>query len=314
MVVRRVERDIDVRELLRQHLLRRGEHDVAPLALAHAAEEHHVVDGVELRVLGQGVSKVNANSLVELRHLCLFLRILHGLLDHLQALRMDLVLDREHVRVGVHVVLRHGHAALCRELRGAALAEVHVRAAGVHAAVPGVPGARGAEVDPHVTHLVNPAGQVAVLVGVAGALVAAHGDAHDVPRADLRRGGERGDLAVVDDLERDVTGDLLGDALEDVHHLGLVDVRRHVREDVAPRGLVVARDRAGGAAADGVDLRQGLGGVLHRFQDLVPVVLRVWVGDVPLCLLCRKHLVVLDSDCLDVALPKVECKAASVCI
>mmetsp|Transcript_86996 Transcript_86996/g.211104 ORF Transcript_86996/g.211104 Transcript_86996/m.211104 type:complete len:520 (+) Transcript_86996:161-1720(+) len=310
MVVRRVERDIDVRELLRQHLLRRGEHDVAPLALAHAAEEHHVVDGVELRVLGQGVSKVNANSLVELRHLCLFLRILHGLLDHLQALRMDLVLDREHVRVGVHVVLRHGHAALCRELRGAALAEVHVRAAGVHAAVPGVPGARGAEVDPHVTHLVNPAGQVAVLVGVAGALVAAHGDAHDVPRADLRRGGERGDLAVVDDLQWHVAGHLLGDPGEDVDNLLFVHIPRHVREDIAPRGLVVGAHRAGGAATNSLDLRQLLRCELQSRHHSVVVVLGIRVGHIPLRLLGVQDLPVLHGHRLDVTLAEVEGQAA----
>mmetsp|Transcript_40729 Transcript_40729/g.126950 ORF Transcript_40729/g.126950 Transcript_40729/m.126950 type:complete len:395 (-) Transcript_40729:464-1648(-) len=313
VVVGRVELDgAQLRELRRQDLLRHVQHEVAALALAHPAEDHDVVDVVELEVLREGVAQIDADGLVDLARLRLLLRIVHRLLDELQALRVVLVLNGAHVGVGVGVVLRHLQARLGRQLRGAALAQVHVRDAGVGALRPRVRRGLRVQVDLDVAQLVDPTHQVAVGVRVAPALAAAHRDAHDVALADLLHRGQRRDLAVVDHLQRHIARHVLGHPLEDVHDLCLVDIRRDVREDVAPRRLVLAADRAGGAPADRVDLGERGLRQIQGVHDGLVVVVWVRVRDVPLRLLGVEHLPVLHGHGLDVALAQVEGQAAAV--
>ena len=62
--------------------------------------------------------------------------------------------------------------------------------------------AAGIEVDGGEGELVEPAGDVALVVEEAGRLARAHGDAEDARIADGEPPSERGDLAVIDDLER----------------------------------------------------------------------------------------------------------------
>mmetsp|Transcript_31917 Transcript_31917/g.101407 ORF Transcript_31917/g.101407 Transcript_31917/m.101407 type:complete len:269 (-) Transcript_31917:26-832(-) len=228
-------------ELLLQHLLRGFQHDVTAFALADAAQDHDVVDIVELAVLSERIAQVHTARLVDLGALRLLLGISvgHGLLDKLQALRVVLVLDGPHVRMRELVGVRDFNAALDCKLRRTTLSQVQVREAGVSPLGPRVNRGLGVEVKPDVAQLVDPSQQVAVLVGIAGALAAAHGDAHDVALLDLLEGRQGGHLTIVDDLQRDVAAQILGHPLEDVHDLLLVHIRGHVREDVAPSGLVV---------------------------------------------------------------------------
>mmetsp|Transcript_25359 Transcript_25359/g.64635 ORF Transcript_25359/g.64635 Transcript_25359/m.64635 type:complete len:382 (-) Transcript_25359:510-1655(-) len=298
-------------ELFLQHLLRGVQDDVASIALAHAAQDHDVVDVIELAVLPERVAQVHAASLVNLRALFLLLGIRHGLLDKLQTLRMVLVLDGPHFRVREFVMIRDVDTALHCELRRATLSQVQVREAGVSALGPRVRRSLRVQVEPEVAQLVDPAHQVAVLVGVAGSLAAAHRDAHDVALLDLLVGRQGCHLTIVDNLQGNVASQLLGKPLEDVNDLLLVHVRGHVREDVAPSGLVVCGDGTGGAAADGIDLGQGRLGQLQGIHDGIVVVLRVRIGDIPLGLLRVQDLVVLDGDGLDVALAQVEGQPAA---
>mmetsp|Transcript_92919 Transcript_92919/g.182087 ORF Transcript_92919/g.182087 Transcript_92919/m.182087 type:complete len:458 (-) Transcript_92919:15-1388(-) len=275
-----------------------------------APEDEDVFDGQILGVLRDAVTEVHADGLVDLADLRLLGRILHGGLDLLQALRMRDVARRIHVRVLRHHLRRQVDAALLREPRGRALAKVHRGVAGVRR--PRIAGGIGVQVERVVSVLVDPAGQGVVLIHIAGTLAAAEGDAKEVAFADHLTARDGRHLAVIDDLDWDATELVLRDVVEDRHDPLLVDVRRDVREAVAPRGLAVGRHGAGGAAADGLDLSGELGrGVLHRLHDHVVVVLGIRVRDVPLRLRGVKHLPVLHRDRLDIALAEVESDAAA---
>lgn len=50
---------------------------------------------------------------------------------------------------------------------------------------------------------------------------------------------------------------VLSQANEDVHHLGLVDIWRHVGEDIAPGGFVGSRDGSCGTSTNGIHLADG---------------------------------------------------------
>mmetsp|Transcript_72593 Transcript_72593/g.192833 ORF Transcript_72593/g.192833 Transcript_72593/m.192833 type:complete len:484 (+) Transcript_72593:398-1849(+) len=274
-----------------------------------AAKDQNILNLVVLRVLSQGVSQVDPDGLVDLAGLRLLLRVFHGRLDVLEAARMWLVLHRVHGVALRPKAVWHIDAALDSKARCRALAQVHVRDPAVGR--PRVIRRVRVEVQGHVAELVDPTHQVAVDVAVPSALAATHGNAHEVAALHHHHAGKCGDLPVVDDLQRHIAK-FLGKVVENRHDLLLVDLGRHVGEDVAPSGLVLARDGARGAAADGVDPGQVGGGLLHRTQDHVPVVLRVRVGDVPLRLLRGQDLVVLHGHGLDVALPQVERQAAAV--
>lgn len=66
------------------HLLGLIEHDISALALTDTAQDHHVVDLVELAVASKGIAEVSANCLIDLLHL-ICLVTLHGFLNQLQA-------------------------------------------------------------------------------------------------------------------------------------------------------------------------------------------------------------------------------------
>mmetsp|Transcript_13319 Transcript_13319/g.39687 ORF Transcript_13319/g.39687 Transcript_13319/m.39687 type:complete len:387 (-) Transcript_13319:54-1214(-) len=220
------------------------------------------------------------------------------------------MLGLEHVRVVRHVLRGELDAALRSQPGRGALAQVHGGVAAVRG--PDVARPLGVQVAGAVGVLVDPARQGAVLVHVAGALAAAQRDAEEGALADHLPAGDGRHLAVVDDLDRNAAELVLRDVVEDRHDALLVDVRGHVREAVAPRGLAVGGDGAGGAAADSHDgAVQLLGHVLHALHDEVVVVLRVRVGDVPLRLRGVDDLAVLHGDGLHVALAQVEGDAAA---
>mmetsp|Transcript_69354 Transcript_69354/g.160688 ORF Transcript_69354/g.160688 Transcript_69354/m.160688 type:complete len:261 (+) Transcript_69354:143-925(+) len=256
MVVRGVESDgREVGELRLEDFLCLAEHDVTASTLRHAAKDHHVVDCVEFLVLGKSVAHVHTDGLVDLAHLRLLLRVRHCLLDQLQTLRVALVLDGERVRVTKNHVLRQTlDTSLGRKARATALAQVHMRAAGVHTTVPRIPDGLGIEIDPDVGHLVAPAQEVAICVGVATTRCAPKRDAKDISGANLLSGSHGSDLTVIDDFQGHIPSQCLGKPREDVHDLLLVHIRRHIGEEVAPRRLVFGRDGAGGTASNRVHL------------------------------------------------------------
>mmetsp|Transcript_53549 Transcript_53549/g.154394 ORF Transcript_53549/g.154394 Transcript_53549/m.154394 type:complete len:444 (+) Transcript_53549:143-1474(+) len=306
MLARRVELDAgEVGKVGREHFPRPLHHDLAAMARGHAAEDQDVLDGQVLAVLRDGIAQVDADRRIDLAGLRLLRRVLHRRLDLLQELCVRHVAGRVHVGVVGHHLRGEVQAALFREARGRTLAEIHGGVAAVRR--PRVPRGVGVEVERIVGVLVDPAREGAVLVDVARALAAAQGNAEEAAFADHVAAGHGCDLAVIDHLDRHPTELLLRDDVEDGDHLLLVDIRRHVRKAVAPRGLAVGGHGAGRAAADGLHgPRQLRGGVLHRLDDKVVVVLRVRVRHVPLRLSRVNHLAVLDRHGLDIALAEIE--------
>mmetsp|Transcript_96756 Transcript_96756/g.257136 ORF Transcript_96756/g.257136 Transcript_96756/m.257136 type:complete len:249 (-) Transcript_96756:54-800(-) len=224
---------------------------------------------------------------------------------------MGRVVHLVHVRVVGQHVLGQVDATLRGQARGCTLAEVHRSIAPVRR--PGVGRAVGVHVQGAVGVLVDPAGEGAVLVDVARPLAAAQRDAKEAALADHLTASNGRDLAVVDDLNWHAAKLVLRDVVEDRHDLLPVDVRGHVGEAVAPSGLAPVGDCACRAAADGNDFARQLGShLLHGLDNEVVVVLRVWVGDVPLRLLRINDLAVVDCNSLDIALPEVKGDARTI--
>mmetsp|Transcript_13656 Transcript_13656/g.38913 ORF Transcript_13656/g.38913 Transcript_13656/m.38913 type:complete len:281 (-) Transcript_13656:645-1487(-) len=275
--------ELDVRqlgELGLEHLLGDVQHEIAALALADAAEDHHVVDLVELGVLCQRVAQVHPDGLIEVLHFGSLAGIGHGLLDHLQALSMVLVLDRNHVWIGILVLLRN-LADLGRKLCGTALSQVHVRHTAVRALGPRIGWRLRVQVQPDVAHLVDPAHQVAIAIGIPAAFAAAHGNAKDVALTDLLHRCQGCDFAVVDHLQWHVAGNFLGHSDEDVDNFGLVHIWGHIWENVTPSGLVGAADGAGGTSTNRINPGECLLGEFERVHDHLVVVVWIRIGDVP---------------------------------
>mmetsp|Transcript_1642 Transcript_1642/g.3045 ORF Transcript_1642/g.3045 Transcript_1642/m.3045 type:complete len:365 (+) Transcript_1642:499-1593(+) len=225
---------------------------------------------------------------------------------------MDVVRDGAHVRVRVHVVLGDLHTGLGSELRSSTLAQVHVRHACVRTLGPGVCRRLRVQVEPDVAQLINPSEQVAVRICIASTFAAAHGDAHDAAKAiQLCHCGKCRHFTIVDHLERHITCHLMCNPPENIHDLGLVDIRWHIGEDVAPRRTVVSTHGAGSTASDRINLGERRLCQEECIHNRLEVVIRVWICDIPLCLLGIEDLVVLHGHGLDVALPQVECQTAA---
>mmetsp|Transcript_29895 Transcript_29895/g.67813 ORF Transcript_29895/g.67813 Transcript_29895/m.67813 type:complete len:471 (-) Transcript_29895:820-2232(-) len=310
VLVSLVESDIlQCGELCVEDLLGFLEHDLTTRPTGDAAQDQNVVDVVVLRVLRNRITQVDTNGLVDLSGVRLLAGIFHGRLNHFQALRVRLVRHVVHVCVLGLQVVGQIDAALRSQPRRSPLAEVHVRDAIV--GCPGIVGRVRVEIQLDVADLVDPAQEVAVSIAVAASLTAAHGDAKEVALLHHHHAGQGRDFAIVDDLQRHVAK-LFSKLCEDGYHLLLVNLGGNVGEDVAPGCLVVAGDGASGTATDSIHPGQVACCLLHRGEDLVPVVLRVRVRDIPLCLLGRNDFVVLHSNRLDVALAEVEGEAATI--
>merc|ERR1719324_1103671 len=82
MVICSVERDLGILgKLLFENFLCSCQHQVSALALGHTAQDHDVVDRVELAILGKSIAQIHANRLVNLFTLFLLVLLLHGFLD-----------------------------------------------------------------------------------------------------------------------------------------------------------------------------------------------------------------------------------------
>mmetsp|Transcript_11103 Transcript_11103/g.20155 ORF Transcript_11103/g.20155 Transcript_11103/m.20155 type:complete len:401 (-) Transcript_11103:1169-2371(-) len=315
MVVSGVELNATVlRKLRRQNLFGCIQHEVSTCALAHTTKDHHMVDLVELRVLSKCIAQVHAHGFVDLAHRWLLCGISHGLLDQFQALRMIFVLDCAHVWMRVHVVFWHLDSAFCGKLCCATLAQVHVRDAFVGSFGPWISDCLRVQVQPDIAQLIDPAHEIAVFVGIATTLTAAHGDTQDVALANLLYSGERCHFPIIDDLEWDITTDLLGDPAEDVHNLRFVDIGWNVWEDVAPSCLVVAAHCASSAAAHCFYLavwKRCLG----QFQSIcnhLEVIVWIGIGHVPLRFFRINDVTILHSNRLDIALAKIKSQSAAI--
>mmetsp|Transcript_26269 Transcript_26269/g.47660 ORF Transcript_26269/g.47660 Transcript_26269/m.47660 type:complete len:222 (-) Transcript_26269:699-1364(-) len=213
-----------------------------------------MVNGVELTVLSEGVAKIHSDRLVELPHVRLLRRIGHGLLDQLQALCVIFMLHSAHVRVRVGVVFRQLDSRLRCQSGSTTLAQVHVGETCVFALRPWIVNCLWVQIKPHIAELIDPTHEVTISVGIAAALTAAHGDAHDVAYTDLLHCGEGCDLTIVDDFQWHITAKILAHPRENVNHLCLINVCWDARENVAPCCLIVCAHCACGAAAHCVNL------------------------------------------------------------
>ena len=163
----------------------------------------------------------------------------------------------------------------------------------------------------HKGQLVKPGGDVALGVHVAARSARAEGNAQNAVLAQRHRARQRGDLAIVHNLQGDVVPGLpdfekqIPDAL--VEHVG-----RHPAEERGDLDAVI-HINARGAAADGIHPRQMGRRLLQRIHDAVVVILgiglEIWV---PHRFLAENHLAVHDGRHLAVAAPEVEADAAAV--
>mmetsp|Transcript_144901 Transcript_144901/g.263462 ORF Transcript_144901/g.263462 Transcript_144901/m.263462 type:complete len:245 (+) Transcript_144901:296-1030(+) len=243
-----------------------------------------MVNGVELTVLSEGVAKIHSDRLVELPHVRLLRRIGHGLLDQLQALCVIFMLHSAHVRVRVGVVFRQLDSRLRCQSGSTTLAQVHVGETCVFALRPWIVNCLWVQIKPHIAELIDPTHEVTISVGIAAALTAAHGDAHDVAYTDLLHCGEGCDLTIVDDFQWHIATKVLGHAAKNVDHLLLIDIRWHAREDVAPCCLIVCTNGTCGTATHAINLRKRILCNPEGICDHLVMVVRVRVCHIPLCL------------------------------
>ena len=168
----------------------------------------------------------------------------------------------------------------------------------------------GAVVHRHEGQFVEPAGDVARVIHVAGRLAGAHRDAQHRVFAERHGAGQRRHFAVVHDLQRHAQ--FLADAQEHAGDLLVEVLLRHAAEERGHAHAVVDVD-AGGAAADGVQARQLRGGAADGVQDALVVVVRIaLVARVPDHLLAEDGFAVDHGAGLAVAGAQVEADAAAV--
>mmetsp|Transcript_29302 Transcript_29302/g.54014 ORF Transcript_29302/g.54014 Transcript_29302/m.54014 type:complete len:253 (-) Transcript_29302:472-1230(-) len=225
---------------------------------------------------------------------------------------MRIMLHGAHVRVRVCIVFWHLHPCLDSQLRRTALAEVQVRQTCVIALGPRVGWGLWIQVKPHIAELIDPTHEVTISVGIATALTAAHGNAHDVAYADLLHCGEGCDLTIVDDFQWHITAKILAHPRENVNHLCLINVRWNTREDVTPSCLIVCTDSTCSTATHAINLGKSILCNPQSIRDHLVMVVGVWVCHIPLSLLGIQYLSIFDSHGLDVAFAEIEGQAAAV--
>ena len=159
--------------------------------------------------------------------------------------------------------------------------------------------------------LVEPAGDVAVLVHVAHRLAGAHGDAQDVVLLQAHGAGQGGHVAVVGHHVGHVAEGVADGPDVDVLHLGVEQILGHLQEQGGHHGAVLDVD-AGGGHAHRVHPGHVGGGGLQGGDDALIVVVRVG-GDLgePHHLLGEHGLPVDDGGHLPVGPAGVEADAAA---
>mmetsp|Transcript_52185 Transcript_52185/g.111090 ORF Transcript_52185/g.111090 Transcript_52185/m.111090 type:complete len:288 (-) Transcript_52185:728-1591(-) len=258
-------------------------HDLSTVPSGHASQDQYIFDVQVLAILGNSVAEVNPDALVDLGNLWLFLWVLHGGLDFLEALGVGDVACCVHVGVFGHHLLGKVHTTFLGQPSRRALTQVHRSVSPVGG--PHVGRSLRVQIERVVGVLVDPASQVSVLVDIARSFAASKGDTEEATLADHLTSSDGGNLAVVDDLDGDTPELVLGDVVEDRDNLLLVDIGGDIREAIAPSGLAIRRNGARGRATDGFQSTRELGcRVFHGLDDDVVVVLRVGVSNIPLSL------------------------------
>merc|ERR1712137_508056 len=137
----------------------------------------------------------------------------------------------------------------------------------------------------HVAQLVDPTHQIAISVGIAPTLTAAHGNAHDVAGFDFLHCRQSCHLTIVDHFERHISCDFLCYTAENVNHLLFVDIRWHIWEDVTPSSLIRTGHGASRTPPNCINLWKSLLAQFHGCNDSIEVILWINVGDIPLSFL-----------------------------
>ena len=163
----------------------------------------------------------------------------------------------------------------------------------------------------HEGQLVDPGSDVALGVDVAARRARAQRNAQDAVPAQRHGAGQRGDLAVVHHLQRDVVPGL-PDFEEHIPDAPVEHVRRHTAEQRRHLHAVVHIDPRR-AAANRIHPRQMRRRLLERIHDAVIVILRVRLEiRVPDRLVAEHHLALDHRRHLAVAAAEVEADAAPV--
>lgn len=276
-----------------ENLMGDGEHGFSAGPGRDAAEHQEVVEVVEIGEVGDGVAEVGADGLVDLAGPAIsgthqFLNVFEG--------------------IGELLACGDGDAGRFSQAADALLGEVLCTGAAV--AGPFVDGGLGVVVDRHKRELIEPGCDRAFGGHVPARSAGAQRKPEDGVGAQRHGAGQSGDLAVVDDFDRDVVPSS-ADFLEEAGDALLERVGRDTSEKGGDLHLVVDVD-AGGAPADGVDAGQVPGGVAEGVHDAVEVVLGVGLADgVPGDFLAIHDGAVDDGGCFAVTAAEVESDAAA---
>ena len=170
----------------------------------------------------------------------------------------------------------------------------------------------GVHVHRHESQLVEPAGDVALLVHIAHSLAGAHGDAQDVVLLQAHGAGQGGHVAVVGHHIGYIPEGVLDGPDVDVLHLGVKQVLGDLQEQGGHHGAVLNVDAGGGHAHRIHPGHVGRGG-LQGGDDSLIVVVRVGGGlGEPHHLLGEDGLSVDDGGHLPVGAARVKADAAAL--
>ena len=212
-----------------------------------------MVHVVEVRVMGQGIAQVDANGFPDLPRAGMA-RFQMGL-DGLQPCGFGVAFRRQ--------------AHLGRQAEDRLLGEV----LGPHAAVarPFIHGRIGRIIHGREGQFVQPIGDATFPVDVPDRLAGAHGDAQDGVDAQGHGASQRGDFAIVDDLQGHA--EFLSDALE--HGADFVEAFRWDAPIEGRDPRLIVHIRARGTAADGIHPREMASGFFQRPHDVLVMVVGV---------------------------------------
>lgn len=250
---------------------------------------------VEVGVVGEGVAEVDADGVVDLG----------GALVAIGHEGLDVFEFFGEAHFGVF----DGDAGGGEEAADGLLGEVLDAAAVV--AGPFVGGGVCAVVDGGEGEFVEPGGDVAFGVDVAGGGAGAEGEAEDGVDAEGHGAGEGGDLAVVGDFEGDAVPGF-AEFEEDVFDVGFEIGGGDAAEKAGDFDAVVDVN-AGAGAADGVDAGEVRGGAFEGVHDFVEVPAGIFLGDwIPDDFFGEDGDAILDGGDFAIGAAEVEADAAAV--
>src|SRR6266542_1623532 len=279
----------------RKYLLGFLEDDRAPLARGDAAQNEDVLESIEFGALQEAISEVDADTLEDGARpfVARLEELLHGL------------------ELGARGVVRGELDARARRKPDDGVLRKVIDPRPSITGPFAVDGSLFSVIERGEGELVEPAGDVALLVDVAAGEARPHGDAEHGLIVQAHRSGERRHVTVVGDFDRHVAP-----FLGDIEVEGLDTLLEKIERDLAEQrghARLVVDVNARRADADRVDSRQVLGGAADRIVDAVEVILRVAVEfGLPYHLAREDFLSIDHGGNFAIAAPRIEADAVAL--